>query len=126
MDRTDIGVKEQVTAPEAAPASCRESPFGLYSGVLGQRSKIIMNKQLTQRKPALSRPASRQGRSPGARYFSFLKRLRASGRSNMYGAIPYLMRAFGLDREAAFRVVCEWEDVQAAERAEAAEPAQRR
>jgi hypothetical protein len=33
----------------------------------------------------------------------------------MYGAIPYLMDAFGLDREAAFRVVCEWVDQQQAE-----------
>ncbi|HEX3233561.1 MAG TPA: hypothetical protein VHR41_05160 [Gemmatimonadales bacterium] len=41
----------------------------------------------------------------------------------MYGAIPYLMRAFALDRETAFHVVCEWEDAQAAERAEAAAPA---
>ena len=30
----------------------------------------------------------------------------------MYGAIPYLMDAFGLDREAAFRVVCDWVDQQ--------------
>ncbi len=33
----------------------------------------------------------------------------------MYGAIPYLMSAFALDRETAFRVVCEWVDRQAAE-----------
>jgi hypothetical protein len=32
----------------------------------------------------------------------------------MYGAIPYLMHAFSLDREAAFRVVCEWVDLEAA------------
>ena len=31
----------------------------------------------------------------------------------MYGAIPYLMHAFELDREAAFRVVCEWVDLEA-------------
>lgn len=36
----------------------------------------------------------------------------------MYGAIPYLMRAFALDREAAFRVVCEWVDQQRGEAAE--------
>jgi len=30
----------------------------------------------------------------------------------MYGAIPYLMHAFELDREAAFRVICEWVDQQ--------------
>ena len=50
---------------------------------------------------------------PGTRRFhNFLKRLRASGRSNMYGAIPYLMEAFALDRERAFRIVCEWVDLQ--------------
>ncbi len=49
---------------------------------------------------------------PRDRCFSFLRRLHASGRSNMYGAIPYLMRAFSLDREAAFRIVCEWVDRQ--------------
>jgi hypothetical protein len=50
---------------------------------------------------------------PHDRCFSFLRRLHASGRSNMYGAIPYLMRAFALDRESAFRIVCEWVDLQA-------------
>jgi hypothetical protein len=48
--------------------------------------------------------------SPRDRYFRFLGRLRAGGRSNMYGAIPYLAAAFGLDRETAFRIVCEWID----------------
>lgn len=47
-----------------------------------------------------------------SRYFSFLRRLRAGGRSNMYGAIPYLAAAFGLDRNEAFRIVCEWVDSQ--------------
>jgi hypothetical protein len=46
------------------------------------------------------------------RIHTFLRRLRAGGRSNMYGAIPYLMNTFGLDREAAFRVICEWVDQQ--------------
>ena len=32
----------------------------------------------------------------------------------MYGAIPYLMRAFGVDRETAFRIVCEWVDAEQA------------
>jgi hypothetical protein len=50
---------------------------------------------------------------PHERCFSFLRRLHVSGRSNMYGAIPYLMRAFALDRESAFRIVCEWVDRQA-------------
>jgi hypothetical protein len=78
-----------------------------------------MNRQLAERKSSSSRQTRRQSRSPGARFFPFLKRLRAAGRSNMYGAIPYLMRTFALDREAAFRVVCEWEDAQAAERSAA-------
>lgn len=54
-----------------------------------------------------------------SRYHAFLKRLRAGGRSNMYGAIPYLMEAFDVDRESAFRIVCEWLDQQ---RNEAAPP----
>jgi hypothetical protein len=33
----------------------------------------------------------------------------------MYGAVPYLMRTFGLTREDAFTVVCEWIDAQEAE-----------
>lgn len=57
-------------------------------------------------------------REPYARYFSFLRRLRAGGRSNMYGAIPYLCARFGIDRDTAFRVVCEWLDRQAAEAGE--------
>jgi hypothetical protein len=56
---------------------------------------------------------------PRARFHTFLRRLRAKGRSNMYGAVPYLMRAFGLSREDAFAVVCEWIDVQEAEPAPA-------
>ena len=30
----------------------------------------------------------------------------------MYGAVPYLMHRFGLDRDAAFRVICDWVDAQ--------------
>jgi hypothetical protein len=53
------------------------------------------------------------------RFHSFLRRLNAGGRSNMYGAIPYLMHAFELDRERAFRIVCEWVDQQQGESAAA-------
>ena len=56
------------------------------------------------------------------RYFTFLRRLRADGRSNMYGAIPYLAAAFGLDRSESFRIVCEWVDAQEAAAAEPAAP----
>jgi hypothetical protein len=45
--------------------------------------------------------------------FRFLRRLRADGRTNMYGAVPYLMSRFSLNREAAFRMVCDWLDQQA-------------
>jgi hypothetical protein len=48
----------------------------------------------------------------GNRFFRFLRRMKAGGRTNMYGAVPYLMNAFGLDRNAAFAVVCEWLDRQ--------------
>ena len=54
-------------------------------------------------------------KSPGhslPRFHSFLRRLRAGGRSNMYGAVPYLMRRFDLDRDTAFRVICDWVDAQ--------------
>jgi hypothetical protein len=30
----------------------------------------------------------------------------------MYGAVPYLMKAFNLDRESAFAAVCDWLDRQ--------------
>ena len=62
---------------------------------------------------------------PRARFHTFLRRLRAKGRSNMYGAVPYLMRAFGLTREDAFRVVCEWIDAQEAEPTDPPPPVQR-
>lgn len=32
----------------------------------------------------------------------------------MYGAVPYLASAFTLSRDEAFRIVCEWIDLQAA------------
>lgn len=59
--------------------------------------------------------------TPLHRFHAFLRRLRAGGRSNMYGAVPYLMRRFDLDRDTAFRVICEWVDAQdAAELVDAA------
>ena len=47
-----------------------------------------------------------------ARHHSFLRRLQAGGRTNAYGAIPYLMREFRLTREDAFRSVCAFLDAQ--------------
>jgi hypothetical protein len=55
---------------------------------------------------------SPQPTGPRARFHAFLRRLRAKGRSNMYGAVPYLMQSFQLGREDAFRIVCEWIDAQ--------------
>ena len=55
----------------------------------------------------------RKPAAPPNPYFTFLRRLRAGGRSNMYGAIPYLIAAFGCSRDEAFRIVCEWLDAQA-------------
>jgi len=78
-----------------------------------------MNKRLKKKsRPAVARVHKRTVRAERPRpnrYQTFLKQLRASGRSNMYGAIPYLMDAFGLDRAEAFRIVCEWVDQQRAE-----------
>ena len=78
-----------------------------------------MSKRLTSKHPARGRArAVRAARVAGPRpnrFHSFLRRLSAGGRSNMYGAIPYLMQAFALDRETAFRIVCEWVDQQQAE-----------
>ncbi len=55
---------------------------------------------------------------------AFLRRLHSGGRTNMYGAIPYLMNAFAIDRDSAFRIVCDWVDRQAAaERGELPAPA---
>jgi len=78
-----------------------------------------MNKRLNiKNRPAAPRQSHRTGQVAQPRtnrYQTFLKRLRAGGRSNMYGAIPYLMQAFALDRAEAFRIVCEWVDEQHAE-----------
>ena len=61
--------------------------FGIYSGMISLQSRKA--------------------------YDRFLRQLRAGGRTNMYGAVPYLMKAFGLDRDTAFQIVCEWLDRQA-------------
>jgi len=74
-----------------------------------------MSKNLAHKKSASTRRQARRVRTAGVRpnrFHTFLKRLRSGGRSNMYGAIPYLMHAFELDRDEAFRVVCEWVDQQ--------------
>jgi hypothetical protein len=50
-----------------------------------------------------------------ARYYQYLYDLRDSGRTNMFGAAPFLQRRFGLARRDAEAVLLEWMD--AAEKA---------
>lgn len=39
------------------------------------------------------------------KYYVFLENLRKSGKTNMFGATPYLQEAFGLDRKYAHQIV---------------------
>lgn len=41
-------------------------------------------------------------------YWIFLEKLRRSGVTNMYGAIPYIQEAFDLDYEMAKKVLLDW------------------
>lgn len=41
-------------------------------------------------------------------YFEYLDALRESGITNMFGATPYVMDEFGLDKASANRVLSEW------------------
>ena len=41
-------------------------------------------------------------------YFDFLDELRESGVTNMFGASPYLVEEFGIDRGTAQRILIEW------------------
>ncbi len=41
-------------------------------------------------------------------YFKYLDHLRESGVTNMFGARPYLMEAFDIDRHEAQRVLMGW------------------
>jgi hypothetical protein len=81
----------------------------------------VLSVYIRYRRPAVQDSSmSTRKLHPKERYFRYLSRLSRGGRSNMYGAVPYLAAAFGLDREAAFRVVCEWVDAQQAAQAAAA------
>ena len=44
----------------------------------------------------------------GSSYFVFLDCLRDSGITNMFGAAPYLMEAFSMDRASATTILLEW------------------
>jgi hypothetical protein len=106
MAATHRPVKESVTAARGRPGDCDQRWFGVYSVTGNPERKWFMTKRLVHKK----RPRERANR-----FHTYLRRLRAGGRSNMYGAIPYLMQSFELDRESAFRIVCEWVDQQAEE-----------
>lgn len=41
-------------------------------------------------------------------YWIFLENLRRSGETNMYGARPYLEKAFGLDKREAGKILADW------------------
>lgn len=41
-------------------------------------------------------------------YFEYLDQLRESGVTNMFGATPYLIEEFGVDRPTARRILNEW------------------
>jgi hypothetical protein len=110
-------VKEPANTAYASWRDCSPGRFGVYSVTGTLYRKSLMTKRLVHKK----RPRERA--NP---FHTFLKRLRAGGRSNMYGAIPYLMQVFALDRESAFRIVCEWVDQQAEADAETPESSSRR
>lgn len=42
------------------------------------------------------------------KYWLYLESLRKSGITNMYGAAPFLMKAFGLEREEAKNILADW------------------
>lgn len=42
------------------------------------------------------------------KYWLYLEELRRSGETNMYGAAPYLVRAFGVSHKEAVSILAEW------------------
>lgn len=42
------------------------------------------------------------------KYWIYLENLRKSGVVNMYGATPYLQKAFDLSKDEAIKVLTEW------------------
>ena len=116
MDLTQIPVKESCTAFKMARCGLSSSWVRYIFGIQLNYRKPFMSKRLVKSSKTAATPNPPRGlraeRPRPNRYHTFLKRLHAGGRSNMYGAIPYLMEAFALDRLEAFRIVCEWVDQQ--------------
>jgi hypothetical protein len=48
------------------------------------------------------------------KYLEFLDELRESGRTNMFGAVPFLQSRFGLSRREATAILAEWMETFAA------------
>ena len=44
------------------------------------------------------------------KYFAYLEDLRKSGDTNMFGATPYLMDEFGLEKQEARTILKAWMD----------------
>ena len=42
------------------------------------------------------------------KYWIYLEKLRRSGEINMFGAVPYLVRDFGISRQEARDILREW------------------
>lgn len=42
------------------------------------------------------------------KYWIFLEQLRRSGATNMYGAAPYLQKAFGVSHDRAVKILADW------------------
>ena len=42
------------------------------------------------------------------KYWIYLEKLRRSGETNMYGAVPYLMNEFDLDKHEAKDILIDW------------------
>ena len=42
------------------------------------------------------------------KYWIYLENLRKSGVTNMFGATPYLMEEFDLDRKEATKILSDW------------------
>ena len=42
------------------------------------------------------------------KYWIYLENLRRSGVTNMFGAVPYLMAEFGIDRKRASEILSDW------------------
>jgi hypothetical protein len=114
MGAAEKGVKEVHTGRRAHDDRLESARSSVYIRVTMPTPKLMVNKGLLAARDAgRSEQATvrRLGtRRETERCYAFLKRLRAGGRSNMYGAIPYLMRTFALERERAFQLVCDWLD----------------